>query len=108
MDLTSSGGDGSKIDFNISRIKLQHQTQNQVSSEEPASASAKPQQIISNDDNVFALDDRSGIYLVPNLLFRLNEIMKIVKVACGFDHFIILTDTGALYSWGKFHIKSKF
>jgi hypothetical protein len=86
-----------KLDCRISQVQL-------VSPKEdknPDQDSVNLLQIVSNDNDVFVLDDQSGIYTLPRLHFRLNSIMKIVKIACGFDHHLILTDTGALYAWGE-------
>lgn len=57
-------------------------------------------QIAANDESLFVLDDNSGIYKWPKLLFRCEEI-KIVRISCGFDHVLVLSDTGAVYSFGK-------
>jgi hypothetical protein len=68
-------------------------------------------QIASTDEKVYGLDDtNNGVYeidddnglLLPGIRkWRFPEGTNIVKLRCGFAHFVALSDTGALYSWGS-------
>jgi len=62
----------------------------------------------SEGSEILALDNNGGIYsIISNdnndfhlkLLFQLDNL-KIQKISTGFDHSMVLTDTGAIYSWG--------
>jgi len=62
----------------------------------------------SENSEILAVDDNGGIYNIFSndnngfylkLLFRLDNL-KIQKILTGYDYSMVLTDTGAIYSWG--------
>jgi len=61
--------------------------------------------LTNTDESAFVLDDASGVYEITkdgDLLLRWRiERTTILRVECGFGHFIAVSDTGALYSWGS-------
>jgi alpha-tubulin suppressor-like RCC1 family protein len=72
-------------------------------------SSMKIKQIATNDKSVYVLDDHSGIFEMSDnvlgdkaliLKWRLDKV-EILKLCCGFGHFVVLSDTGALFSWGS-------
>jgi len=60
-------------------------------------------QIVSNHEHVYGLDDRSCVHQIgDNIVLKWRfEGVVVVKIACGFGHFVAISDTGALYSWGS-------
>jgi len=61
-------------------------------------------QIVSSLKDFYCVDDINNVYKVVDYkLIKLFNAEGIVirKIACGYSHFVILSDTGALYSFGN-------
>ena len=57
-------------------------------------------QIACNEAFSVAVTDKGVIYNIPNKTFEFPKHVRVKKIVCGFEHCLLLTTNGDVYSWG--------
>ncbi|KAJ0181444.1 hypothetical protein K1T71_003529 [Dendrolimus kikuchii] len=55
------------------------------------------------NDSILYLTEAGSVYcgLLPCYVDTTHCVGKVIDVQCGYEHFILLTDTGLIYTWGN-------
>lgn len=63
----------------------------------------KLQKVVATNNSMLYLTESGEVYqgMLPSLVDTNHCIGKVCDIQCGYEHFLLLTDAGTVYTWGN-------